>query len=599
MKILKMTARFGRLSGEALELGEGLNIVQAPNEWGKSTWCAFIRAMLYGIDTAHRGKAGSVSEKSAALPWSGLSPQGTMEIEYAGRHLTLSRSTQTPARPMGQFSAKHTGSGYNFALTGENCGETLLGVSREVFARSAFIAQGSAAVSGSPDLEKRISSLISTGTDSPSLSDAVQRLKAWQRERCHNSRVGMNARLEAKLAENEEKLRQINAISSQADRLRKDIAAMEGIDPAAGLTQLTVKLKNAEEAERKMRQALDESPFGARDSREVSLELGRAKRECTELLAKSREKYSHAKLIAPALLTAFTIVLAWMKMVEWKIAAVPAAFLGMVTLLSLINACAVAGRRRQAASKRRALLRKWDVSDESGFDRLDESHQENFDRWLRARDEMHSLRRALDARYSAAGSTPEIHRRSLAALEGQLSILGNGAELKTETERLKAAIAENLRQKQDIDLAIELLQEAHRRHTAEFSPKLTRLTAELFSRCTAGRYDGLELDSALGISTRLAGDQIHRGSGHMSDGARQLAYLCLRLAICLLALPEGKSCPIILDDALCSLDDERCRAFLELLAQLGKERQIILFTCHSREARFMRGRAGVTIQEAS
>lgn len=51
MKIYSMTATFGKLSHETLTLKPGLNVIEAPNEWGKSTWCAFILAMLYGIDT--------------------------------------------------------------------------------------------------------------------------------------------------------------------------------------------------------------------------------------------------------------------------------------------------------------------------------------------------------------------------------------------------------------------------------------------------------------------------------------------------------------------------------------------------------------------
>ena len=58
MKIKRMTACFGRLSGESLELAPGFNLIQAPNEGGKSTWAAFLKAMLYGIDTRERDKKG-------------------------------------------------------------------------------------------------------------------------------------------------------------------------------------------------------------------------------------------------------------------------------------------------------------------------------------------------------------------------------------------------------------------------------------------------------------------------------------------------------------------------------------------------------------
>ena len=58
MRICSMTATFGKLEGETLEFTPGLNLISAPNEWGKSTWCAFLLAMLYGIDTRQRAKQG-------------------------------------------------------------------------------------------------------------------------------------------------------------------------------------------------------------------------------------------------------------------------------------------------------------------------------------------------------------------------------------------------------------------------------------------------------------------------------------------------------------------------------------------------------------
>ncbi len=69
----------------------------------------------------------------------------------------------------------------------------------------------------------------------------------------------------------------------------------------------------------------------------------------------------------------------------------------------------------------------------------------------------------------------------------------------------------------------------------------------------------------------------------MSQGTADQAYLALRLAICLLALPEGETAPLILDDALVSFDDARLRLALELLRDLAGERQVLLFTCQSRE----------------
>ena len=56
-------------------------------------------------------------------------------------------------------------------------------------------------------------------------------------------------------------------------------------------------------------------------------------------------------------------------------------------------------------------------------------------------------------------------------------------------------------------------------------------------------------------------------------------YLAVRLAVCELALPEGESCPLIIDDALVNLDEARQQQAMSLLAQIARKRQVILFTC--------------------
>ena len=64
MIIKRMTATFGRLNRAELSLDQGLNVIHASNEAGKSTWCAFLRAMFYGIETSQRDKKGFLAEKN-------------------------------------------------------------------------------------------------------------------------------------------------------------------------------------------------------------------------------------------------------------------------------------------------------------------------------------------------------------------------------------------------------------------------------------------------------------------------------------------------------------------------------------------------------
>ena len=68
MKIRKMTAAFGGLDNAVLEPGDGLTVITAPNEAGKSTWAGFLKAMLYGIDTRERDKTGFLADKTRYQP---------------------------------------------------------------------------------------------------------------------------------------------------------------------------------------------------------------------------------------------------------------------------------------------------------------------------------------------------------------------------------------------------------------------------------------------------------------------------------------------------------------------------------------------------
>ena len=81
MKILSMTATFGKLEHQTLTLQPGLNIIEAPNEWGKSTWCAFLAAMLYGIDTRVKSTKTALADKERYAPWSGSPMSGRMELD--------------------------------------------------------------------------------------------------------------------------------------------------------------------------------------------------------------------------------------------------------------------------------------------------------------------------------------------------------------------------------------------------------------------------------------------------------------------------------------------------------------------------------------
>ena len=178
---------------------------------------------------------------------------------------------------------------------------------------------------------------------------------------------------------------------------------------------------------------------------------------------------------------------------------------------------------------------------------------------------------------------------------GSLQTLGSPddveAELAQKQERLTLAQEEY----DAISLARETLEHANATLQNRFSPALAKRAAEYFSALTGGKYDAVTLDRTFHAMTTETDDFVARDSGALSQGAADQLYLAVRLAICDMVLPEEKSIPLVLDDALVSFDDERCQAATELLLKLSETRQILLLTCHHREAAFLNGRKNVSV----
>ena len=60
-------------------------------------------------------------------------------------------------------------------------------------------------------------------------------------------------------------------------------------------------------------------------------------------------------------------------------------------------------------------------------------------------------------------------------------------------------------------------------------------------------------------------------------------------AMCELALPGDDPCPLVLDDVLVNLDDERAAMAAGLIRELAETRQILFFTCRARDAALLQG----------
>lgn len=223
MQIKHLAATFGRLEQEHLDLSPGLNVIEAPNESGKSTWTAFLRVMLYGLNTRDRSPN---ADKRRYLPWSGSAMEGVLEAETDIGDITLRRRTARANAPMGAFTAVYTGTSTPVPeLTPASCGETLLGVPQDVFERSAYIRQTGIAVEQSKALEQRITSLITTGEEDTSFTAAAEQLKRQRNARRYN-KSGLLPQAEEEARSLRATLAEIDELTASAARDRQEIDAV-------------------------------------------------------------------------------------------------------------------------------------------------------------------------------------------------------------------------------------------------------------------------------------------------------------------------------------------------------------------------------------
>lgn len=180
MIIRTMRATFGKLEERELKLKPGLNVINGCNETGKSTWLAFLLTMFYGVKPKDKLRPNKLPDQLKYQPWSGKSMSGTLELSDGERHLTLERSSETG--PMADFRAWDTDTGETVeALSGESCGQSLLGVEAAVYARSGCLRQQHISVSADARLEKRLCGLVTSGNEDYAYTETEEKLAEMQK----------------------------------------------------------------------------------------------------------------------------------------------------------------------------------------------------------------------------------------------------------------------------------------------------------------------------------------------------------------------------------------------------------------------------------
>ena len=699
MILESMTATFGKLEGQTLTFHPGLNVIPAPNEWGKSTWCAFLLAMLYGIDTKSRSTQNALSDKEHYAPWSGSPMSGKIELIWNDRRITIERTSRGRI-PLGEFRAYETESGLSVPeLTASNCGQQLLGVERSVFRRAGFIRLSDLPVTADEDLRRRLNALVTTGDESGEAVKLQKSLKELKNRICRKpggqlpQLMEQQARLEEALEDIQEKQRahenlrhQLRENAAEQALLRTHRAALEYQDVQRDWSRVL----NAEAAAKAAQQeaSRQEAACSALPPRQEA----QAKQAALEQLRKELYDFQQWQQsqpippVQPERRACFAGLSAeeTRRMVETDTALLQTKGHGLIPLCIMALAAAVCGvmlfwgQRLPAilsgavfgisavctlvlfglqGRKKRTLLakygslqpaqwQKWaedDIAAMIDYRVQNNACRETAEQQKQRRQEMKQLVtqvcgdenpeqcrahwasildswQSLDDARERAKQTKEQYEALKAMarplpkkpendtcteteaeteaqlnrlqeqekklqeadnkLLGLLESMGDEEHLRRKQMQQKAQTKELYRYVEAIDLAQKTLEEASGQLQRRFAPRISQLGQQYLRRLTLGRYDRLMLNDNLTLRCGSTGELTLRDPLWRSEGTTDQLYLALRLAVAQELTPDA---PLILDDAFVRFDNTRLQAALELLQEIAEEKQVILFTCQSRE----------------
>jgi uncharacterized protein YhaN len=161
---------------------------------------------------------------------------------------------------------------------------------------------------------------------------------------------------------------------------------------------------------------------------------------------------------------------------------------------------------------------------------------------------------------------------------------GRAAEAAEAAEAARARVSELREQYIRKHLAAAVLKAAIDRFRDEHQGPLMTRGSELFATLSLGNFSGLttgynDKDEPVLHCRHEDGHEVTPDK--LSDGERDQLYLALRVASLEHFFQKGSPIPLVVDDVLINFDDKRARAALEVLADLSKTTQVLLFTHHT------------------
>ena len=227
---------FGKLHDCDFSFAEGLTVLTLENGRGKSTLCAFIRAMFYGLSGER--KHGLADERRRYRPWQGGTFGGSLTFSAGEKHYTIFRIFGAKSS-QDEFELRDAQTNLICTDYSEQIGEELFLINKESFERTVFIESGDCTAAATDDVNALIGNLTEDSDDMNNFETAAQILKDRGNALSPTRKTG-----------------QLNRMKSEITHLRQEIRAGRGIEKtiASCEEQLQANLRTEEDSMRQLQE---------------------------------------------------------------------------------------------------------------------------------------------------------------------------------------------------------------------------------------------------------------------------------------------------------------------------------------------------------
>lgn len=151
-------------------------------------------------------------------------------------------------------------------------------------------------------------------------------------------------------------------------------------------------------------------------------------------------------------------------------------------------------------------------------------------------------------------------------------------QLREDLEQMQHRLVQLRKDARTLDDTIVFLQQARERLSTSYMGTIRAHFDRYLSMLEGSTGEKYFVDTELQVQAEKLGQT--RELAYFSAGQTDIILLCMRLAL-VDALFQNQETFVILDDPFVNLDDRHMAQALELLQQLGSNRQILYLTCHS------------------